>query len=245
MTTIVIGASPTELAEMPVEEVARRLFAVLTQPGDQTRIRLVDVLQTYESTLPVEQRPRPEIRPLRVRPLAEGWQWLIQHGLLCQNGRADDEWMLSRRAVSFRRDEDPFAIVKVEARLDVDLHARIAKEVRSIAASGSLDAAVHHAHKIVEVRLREISGLEAQGKELVTKAFAAGGPLAPYTPDDIDATKFLFAGAVGVLRNPASHTEVSYDEPIEAVDAILVADLLLRILDRIEARRDGRPDRPG
>ena len=38
---------------------------------------------------------------------------------------------------------------------------------------------------------------------------------------------------MGVFKNPTSHREVDYNDPTEAAEAILFADLLMRLLDRI------------
>ena len=46
----------------------------------------------------------------------------------------------------------------------------------------------------------------------------------------------MFAGTYAVLRNPAGHREVNYDDVSEAAEAVLTASLLMRILDRVEAR---------
>jgi hypothetical protein len=46
----------------------------------------------------------------------------------------------------------------------------------------------------------------------------------------------LVWGAIGVFKNPASHPQVEFDDPTFAADVILLADLLLRILDRTEKR---------
>ncbi len=44
----------------------------------------------------------------------------------------------------------------------------------------------------------------------------------------------LFAGALGTFKNPVSHRQVDYADPTEAAEVVLFADLLHRILDRIE-----------
>ena len=48
------------------------------------------------------------------------------------------------------------------------------------------------------------------------------------------ATMELFAGAIGTFKNPASHRTVDYSDPTEAAEVVLLADLLMRLLDRVE-----------
>jgi uncharacterized protein (TIGR02391 family) len=70
---------------------------------------------------------------------------------------------------------------------------------------------------------------------LMRKAFKPdGGPLADMDadPGEREATSALFAGAVGVFKNASSHRQVDYDDPTEAAEVVLLADLLIRILNQ-------------
>ncbi len=51
-----------------------------------------------------------------------------------------------------------------------------------------------------------------------------------------EGTRAMFAGAYPVLRNPSGHRDVDYDDVAEAAEAVTVASLLMRVLDRVEAR---------
>jgi Protein of unknown function (Hypoth_ymh) len=46
----------------------------------------------------------------------------------------------------------------------------------------------------------------------------------------------LFAGAYAVFRNPAGHRDVDYDDVTEGAEAVDLASLLMRILDRVQQR---------
>ena len=94
--------------------------------------------------------------------------------------------------------------------------------------------------KAVEVRVRSLAGLgnEMIGVPLMTKAFREAGPLTDpeAVPGEQVGTMNLFQGAYAVLRNPAGHRELNYDDVTEAAEAVATASLLMRILDRVEGR---------
>jgi uncharacterized protein (TIGR02391 family) len=94
--------------------------------------------------------------------------------------------------------------------------------------------------KAVEVRVRKLADYddEMTGVDLMTKALKPNGPLADPTgvKGEVEGTMKLFAGAYAVLRNPAGHREVAYDDVTEASEAVMTASLLMRMLDRIERR---------
>jgi uncharacterized protein (TIGR02391 family) len=92
----------------------------------------------------------------------------------------------------------------------------------------------------VEIRVRELGSFSNSdyGTKLVRRAFDDNGPLTDpdQDPGDRQATSDLFAGALGVFKNPSSHREVDFEDPTLASEVILFADLLLRMLDAIEHR---------
>jgi Protein of unknown function (Hypoth_ymh) len=72
----------------------------------------------------------------------------------------------------------------------------------------------------------------------MNKAFGPGGPLTDPSAvkGEQEGTRALFVGAYAVLRNPAGHRQVNYGDLSEAGEAVQIASLLMRILDRVEDR---------
>ncbi|MFF0816141.1 TIGR02391 family protein [Rhodococcus sp. NPDC003318] len=119
------------------------------------------------------------------------------------------------------------------------------------AASGSKFAqrqygnAVFDAFKAVEHRVQTLTGESASGKPLMSSVFSEKGPTLDITTSDagdrqrqdqIEGYKFLFMGATLGLRNPQGHGgEITFDEQ-EALEALALASLLMRSLDRAESR---------
>jgi uncharacterized protein (TIGR02391 family) len=174
--------------------------------------------------------------------LGEGWGWLMTHGLVVRDPSqsSPDAYRVSRLGHETLK----YGVAKLTAaeRLGMALHARIAQQVEQQFLLGEYELAVFAAMREVEIRVRELVGASDStlGVSLMKQAFSrqGPGPLADTEADggEQEAAMFLFAGAIGLFKNPTSHRAVSYDDPVMASEVVLLADLLLRLLDRTEAR---------
>lgn len=101
---------------------------------------------------------------------------------------------------------------------------------------GEYELAAFAAMREVEIRVRELAGTESLliGVKLMRTAFGEGGALADpkLDPGERVGRMELFAGAIGTFKNPPSHRQVNYSDPTEASEVVLLADLLMRLLDR-------------
>ena len=77
----------------------------------------------------------------------------------------------------------------------------------------------------------------AIGTALMNQAFGADGSLTDKSAprSEQEGMQSLFRSAISVFKNPASHRRVLLDDPVEAAEVVLFADLLLRIADRATA----------
>jgi len=173
--------------------------------------------------------------------IAEAMAWLRARALIARKPgqSAADAIMVTRTGK--RVAEEGLHAFEATDRLQRDIHPEIEKVARPQFLIGQYEQGVFVSLKAVEVRVRRLGGFgdELIGVALMNQALTKNsGPLSDTNtaPGEQEGTRALFAGAYAVLRNPSAHREVSYDDVSEAAEAVMTASLLMRILDRIEAR---------
>jgi uncharacterized protein (TIGR02391 family) len=191
-------------------------------------------------TLPGYQYPFPQSKRSEIdQAITEAWMWLEREGLLIPapdiNGR--NGWrVFGRRARSYVQDVDVSRRAAPVTFPKELLHPRVLEKAWPAYMRTDFDNAAFEAMKAVEIAVRDAGGYgpEKIGVNLIQDAFSQGkGPLADTaapTAEQVSRMN-LFWGAIGSYKNPQSHRDVNLDDPVEALEIILLANHLLRIVD--------------
>jgi len=221
-----------DVASLPVDDLAMRVL-LDARDNDEWNWRnwMLLAQQTYCRNSPA------------IPALMEAWAWLINRGLVVRdiNQSATESITVSR--LGHDALDRGLSWLRAIQRLDVQLVPELEAKARPQFLRGDFEAAAFMAMKEVEVRVRELGNLDASlvGVALMQQAFrppsgkaGEGGQL--HRPEDEQgeavAIMNLFAGAIGMFKNPASHCRVDFEDATEAAEVVLLADLMMRLLKR-------------
>lgn len=216
------------------EEVAGVILEYLNSNPDAFGLQL----NRYNFSLPhtVQEYPK-EFQDEISRAIAEGWVWLEREGLIAPTPGSKGEWVFITRGGKKIKDRTGLEKYQKSDMLPRRLlHPQIAQKIWSAFIRGEYDTAVFQSFKEVEVATREKAKLPDTeiGVALMRKAFdIKNGPLTDLTSPkaEREAVQHLFAGAIGSYKNPHSHKNIIIKEPTEAVEMIILASHLLKIID--------------
>lgn len=216
--------SGEEIQSLPID----RLAAIVLQ-------HLKDTDQRNEHNFTNDGRNR-GIEMHVLKCWAEGLNWLISHNLVARGtpGQDSSQAIFVTR-LGYRALEEGFGPILAAMRLNLDMHPRL-KSVRSQFLIGEYELAAFAAMREVEIRVRELIGASNSllGVTLMRQAFGDGGKLSDSGLEggERHGIRELFSGAIATFKNPSSHRQVNYEDPTEASEVVLFADLLMRLLDR-------------
>lgn len=172
------------------------------------------------------------------KKITEVWIWLEQELMLAPTPGKSREWLyVTEKGYRFASDSD---ITKYKASNIIppsSLDPVLASKVLPLFIRGDYNTAVFQSFKEVEIRVRNVASLPAEeyGTDLMRKVFHpktgvltdTGRPMS-----ERQAASDLFAGAIGLFKNPSSHRDVDWEDPIECAELIYLANHLLRIVEK-------------
>ncbi len=223
------------------EELAGYLLEYLNSLSNAER----GILNRYNFSLHGAEGYPQQHRDNISKALMEAWVWLEREGMIAPKPGEQGEWIfITRRGQQLRGHTDLEAFQRSNILPKKLLHPIIAQKVWSAFIRGEYDTAVFQAFREVEVAVRKSGGFSQEdiGTKFMRKAFdKTDGVLTDKSLPEAEreAMAHLFAGAIGLYKNSTSHRHVVIADPSEAVEVIILASHLMRLVDSCRDRSLG------
>jgi uncharacterized protein (TIGR02391 family) len=126
----------------------------------------------------------------------------------------------------------------------MQFHPGVIAASKSLFESGHYAQAIFEAFKAVNNFIKQKTGLDLDGKQLMAKAFDEKGPVIRLNElktqsdrDEQEGFKFLFMGAIVGIRNPKAHENIIQNNPYIALQLIGFASLLMKKAEEGKVKR--------
>lgn len=227
-----IDLEPEVVAGLPVDKLGLLLLADMAETKEWNE---------YNYLLSAKNAYRDSKDALEA--IAEAVAWLKARALIAKDPQQSSDNSIFVTRTGRRALEHGEVAFRATERLQIGLHAKIESRARPQFLIGEYELGVFSSMKEVEIRVRALGGFGSEifGDDLMNKAFGSTGPLTDpgMMKGEQEGIRMLFVGTYRVFRNPAGHRAVAFDDVTEAAEMVQTASLLMRILDRVEARLQG------
>jgi uncharacterized protein (TIGR02391 family) len=184
------------------------------------------------------------------RAITEAWIWLEREGMIAPKPAHERQWVyVTNRGKRLLESSDIGTYLRSNILPVKVLDPVLAGKVRPLFIRGDYDTAVFQAFKEVEIRVRKAASLPKAlvGVDLMRSAFHPdNGKLTDMSriKAEREATSHLFAGAIGLFKNPSSHRDVNWQDPGECAELIYLANHLLRLIEKHYVSTQGNSNLP-
>lgn len=170
-----------------------------------------------------------------LRCWSEGLNWLISNNLVARDEpstSSNDSIFITRLGCKVINEGGE--IIFSNLILSACLHSKLRK-VQSQFLIGEYELAAFAAMREVEITVRSITNASSSdiGVRLMRNAFGDNGSLTDGSLDggEKSGIRELFSGAIATFKNPSSHRQVDYTNPMKSMEVILFANLLMSIIE--------------
>lgn len=227
-----------EIASLMPDELAPHILRDLASlgPAERTLLNVRAYCGRFDADIHGPTRPQEERIATR-HALAEAWSLLEHLGMLAPDTEQSytGTVFVTRRGFQAAKSADAFRQAERQAHFPSTIfHGDLRGAPYDALVRANFQQAITEAFRVLEVRVRDASGLKTNGVPLMRDAFHEDtGPLKSDSADRAErlALANLFAGAFGWVRNPAMHRDVPVDDASHAIEQLMLASLLLRIVD--------------
>jgi uncharacterized protein (TIGR02391 family) len=228
----VLGCTESQLDAIVLGAIAARIAQSRKDPTAARNVSLPEIQGMYPVSIAVTFAQRQEADAA----LTESWHRLLAEGfLMAAVGQSHGVMTLTRKGLE-AAEHGNYAEIRVRQMLRREmLHPDLRGSVCDNFAAGHYDTAVLDAFKLVVVAVRSAGSLPDNviGVKLMRQAYdPQKGPLRdPALPaGERDRMPDLFAGAIGVFKNPLSHRKVGKSDPVPVIEELMLASRLLRFV---------------